>query len=217
MPSSIDLAIKPKQYVVQKLKVNPGMVELSPADLDRVKRERPVLEAAFATFSATLPSSLRLRQPVPGERSSSDGARRVFNGEPRSPHSGMDIAALRRARPSSRPRAEESCSPTTISSAGTPWSSTTGRGSSTMYGHLSAIDVAAGEVGGRGRRHRKGRRHRPRHRPAFALGRDAQSGDGRSRVVHVGCREQARQSEVGAVGPNHQVIDRIIRALVSPE
>src|SRR5205823_266466 len=49
--TSVELAIKPKQYVVQRLHVAPGMVELAPDDLARVNRERPMLQAALATLS----------------------------------------------------------------------------------------------------------------------------------------------------------------------
>jgi hypothetical protein len=145
MPSTVDLVIGPKQYVVQKLKVSPGMVELSPSDLARVNRERPVLQAAFATFSETLPSSLRLGQPVPGERSSSYGARRVFNGQSRSPHTGMDIAA-----PSGTPVAASARGKVLVADdyffGGNTVVLDHGQGLVTMYGHLRAIDVSVGDV-----------------------------------------------------------------------
>ena len=85
--------VEPVRYAEQRLKVAPGHVELSPKDLARYERERDHLAAVAATFSEVAPASLQLRQPVPGERSSSFGLRRVFNGQPRNPHSGMDIAA----------------------------------------------------------------------------------------------------------------------------
>jgi murein DD-endopeptidase MepM/ murein hydrolase activator NlpD len=68
-------------------------VDLSAADLQRFTGEHEHLQAALATFSAQIPATLGLRAPVAGERSSSFGLRRIFNGESRDPHSGMDIRA----------------------------------------------------------------------------------------------------------------------------
>jgi len=145
MSSSVELAIKPKQYVVQKLHVNPGMVDLSRSDLDRVNRERPVLQGALATFSETPPSTLRLQQPVPGTRSSSYGLRRMFNGQPRSPHTGTDIAA-----PQGTPVVASARGKVVLADnyffGGNTVVLDHGQGLVTMYGHLSAIDVRIGDV-----------------------------------------------------------------------
>ena len=85
--------IAPKTYAQQRLKVAPRTVELSPEDLARHERERAHQQALMARFTEPLPADLRMRPPVDGRRSSSFGLRRVFNGEARQPHSGMDIAA----------------------------------------------------------------------------------------------------------------------------
>ena len=90
---SIALAVKAKQYDVQHLKVEPRHVQLSPEDLARHERERAHLRKILAHWSDETPPTLQLREPTPGRRSSSFGLRRVFNGESRNPHSGMDIAA----------------------------------------------------------------------------------------------------------------------------
>ena len=90
---AVSYTVKPMKYAEQRLKVAPGKVDLSAADLARYERERTHQAQVIATHSVTLPAVLRMRAPVPGVQSSSFGLRRVFNGQSRNPHSGMDIAA----------------------------------------------------------------------------------------------------------------------------
>jgi murein DD-endopeptidase MepM/ murein hydrolase activator NlpD len=85
--------IQPWRYGEQRLKVAPKHVDLSPDDLARHQRERAHQAEVIAGFSDPPRAGLRMQPPVPGVRSGSFGLRRVFNGQPRSPHSGMDIAA----------------------------------------------------------------------------------------------------------------------------
>ncbi len=92
-PTRLTFRVLPAHYHTQRLKVSPAQVDLAAADLQRVTGERAHLQAALATFSPQTPATLRLLVPVAGKRSSSFGLRRIFNGESRDPHSGMDIGA----------------------------------------------------------------------------------------------------------------------------
>jgi murein DD-endopeptidase MepM/ murein hydrolase activator NlpD len=90
---TLPVKIAPKKYTEQRLKVPQSQVDLSPEDAARVETETQRQRASLDSFSSTLPTTLSLLQPTKGPRSDSYGKRRVFNGQSRNPHSGMDIAA----------------------------------------------------------------------------------------------------------------------------
>ena len=143
----IAFTVAPKLYPVQKLKVAPGKVDLSDADEARFERERAHMATVLATFSEPYPqeSALRMAPPVPGRRSSSFGLRRIFNGQPRSPHSGMDIAAAS-GTPVLAPLPGRVIDTGDYFFGGNTVFMDHGGGLLTMVGHLSAIHVKPGDV-----------------------------------------------------------------------
>ena len=98
----------------------------------------------MATFTAPLPDRLVLPAPVPGRRSSSFGLRRVFNGQSRNPHSGMDIAAPT-GTPIKAPMAGKVIDVGDYFFNGNTIWLNHGGGFLTMYCHLSKIDCAVGD------------------------------------------------------------------------
>ena len=143
--------IDPVRYAEQRLRVAPGQVDLSADDVARYERERLHLAGVAATFSDDTPATLRLLQPTPGRRSSSFGLRRVFNGQARNPHSGMDIAA-----PTGTPVVAPAAGRVIDTgdyffNGNTVWLDH-GGGLLTMVCHLSAIGVKPGDVVAAGER-----------------------------------------------------------------
>ena len=140
-----------KAYAEQRLKVAPGMVELSPEDLARHERERAHLGGVLKAFSETPPATLAMVQPVAGHRSSSFGLRRVFNDKPRSPHNGMDIAAPEGA-PVLAAAAGRVLDAGDYFFAGRTVILDHGQGLLTLYAHLSAWEVQIGQTVAAGER-----------------------------------------------------------------
>jgi murein DD-endopeptidase MepM/ murein hydrolase activator NlpD len=145
--STIAYAIAPKRYSEQRLKVAPGHVDLSPEDLARFERERQRSQDITATFSEPMNDAfdLRMQVPVPGRRSSSFGLRRVFNGQSRNPHSGMDIAAPT-GTPIRAPMAARVIDTGDYFFNGNTIWLDHGAGLLSMVCHLSAVGVKEGDV-----------------------------------------------------------------------
>ncbi len=147
---TVDFEVRPKLYAVQKIAVAPGKVDLSAEDKARTDRERAHLATVIATFSEPLPRAtaatpLQLRPPVAGRRSSSFGLRRVFNGQPRSPHSGMDIASPL-GTPVLAPLAGRVIDTGDYFFSGKAVWLDHGGGLISLMGHLSTIDAKVGDV-----------------------------------------------------------------------
>lgn len=140
----LTFSVGEKLYASQSLKVAPGQVNLSAKDLERVKVERERLDQALRRWSDEPPDTLRFAPPVPGVRSSSFGMRRIFNGESRNPHTGMDIAAAA-GTPVRAPLAGTVVDTGDYFFTGNTVVVDHGRGFMSMYCHLSAVDVHQGE------------------------------------------------------------------------
>lgn len=143
-PERLFFQVQPRAYAIQRLRVAPKHVDLSPGDLTRVNREREVLGVLLSSYSSEPPATLRLQQPVPGPRSSSFGLRRFFNDQPRNPHSGMDIAAAA-GTPVAAPADGRVIDTGEYFFNGNTILLDHGQGLLTMYCHLSEVRVHAGQ------------------------------------------------------------------------
>ena len=142
--ASISFQIKPFRYAEQRLKVAPGHVDLVAQDLARYERERAHTAEVMAIFSQALPATLQMQQPASGRASSSFGLRRVFNGQARNPHSGMDIAAPQGAPVLAGASGVVIDTGDYFFNGNTVWLDH-GSGLLSMYCHLSTIGVKVGD------------------------------------------------------------------------
>ena len=87
------VTVAPKEFPEQKLTVESKYVNPPKAALVRIEKEKKRLSAAYARRTPIPASAGPFLMPVPGEPTSVVGARRILNGEPRSPHPGIDLRA----------------------------------------------------------------------------------------------------------------------------
>lgn len=139
-----------KQYTEQHLTIeNPRMVNPLAEDLARIREESSRMRAQYVRYSDPVSSPLPFLQPVAGPLSSSFGRRRVLNGEPRSPHSGLDIAA-NTGTPIQAPAAGVVTLTGDFYFNGNTVFVDHGHGLISMMCHLSRIDVAEDQTVARG-------------------------------------------------------------------
>lgn len=87
------IIVLPKDFPVKKLWVNEKFVSPPEEFLERIKRESELLRAIYGMYTPMWLGEGEFIIPSEGKMSPNFGERRIFNNQPRSPHSGMDISS----------------------------------------------------------------------------------------------------------------------------
>ena len=159
-----------KKRPLQELKVERAYVEPPPEVRARIAEEARRTREILGGFSQQRRWSLPMQRPVPGEISSEFGLRRMFNGQQRSQHKGLDLrgaagAPVLAAADGTVALAEE------LYFSGNVVYLDHGLGLFSVYAHLSAIDVQPGRQVSRGQ----------------AIGKVGSTGRSTGPHLHLGC------------------------------
>ena len=138
------IQVTPVEFPEQRLSLPKKMVTPSKENLARIKREQELITAALAVVSARKFWSFPFKRPVPGEVTSAFGLRRILNGQPRSPHSGIDFDA-QTGDPVLAANQGKVILTGDFYFNGKSVFVDHGQGVVTMYFHLSRIDVGYGQ------------------------------------------------------------------------
>lgn len=143
---SESIAVTPRDWPIEQVRgVPPATVNPPPAIAARIEREQAQVVAARARDDDRTDFVQAFVWPVQGRISGRFGNQRVYNGTPKSPHSGMDIAA-----PNGTPVKAPAAGVVTFAGPDLYLTGGTllldhGYGVSSNFLHLSRIDVKVGD------------------------------------------------------------------------
>lgn len=147
---TIPFEVREREFPEQHITIaNERLVNPDAAALARHRRERAEQDAAYALRTPPRAGLAPFLRPTAGPLSSLFGFRRVFNGQPRARHSGLDIAA-----PVGTP--VQAPAPATVVAVGDYFFNGNtvmldhGGGLVTMYCHLDSTAVTPGQAVARG-------------------------------------------------------------------
>ncbi|HEX9162965.1 MAG TPA: M23 family metallopeptidase [Thermoanaerobaculia bacterium] len=141
----VTIDVRAKKFPISQLNVDEKFVELSKADLDRSHRESGEIDAIYERVTTDILPDEPFTVPIPGEQGKNFGERRIFNGEPRAPHSGADLHATTGTPVHATNRGRVVLAKNLFFTGNTVLLDH-GLGIYSLYAHLSRIDVKDGEV-----------------------------------------------------------------------
>ena len=138
--------VKDKKYTEQHISIkNNALVDPPQTEIYRIREESKRQRALYNSHSREIKFKERFRMPLEGTITSLFGHRRYFNGQPRSPHSGLDIAA-NEGTPILAPASGEIVLADELYFNGKTLFIDHGQGLVTMYCHMSKLLATRGEI-----------------------------------------------------------------------
>jgi murein DD-endopeptidase MepM/ murein hydrolase activator NlpD len=143
LQATYSLTVLPRRFPVRTLKVDPALVNPPPEMGERIAREAAELEQLWRQSSAERLWRGPFVPPVPNIVGSQFGARSIFNGQARSPHSGADFPSPTGA-PVAAPNAGRVVLARDLYFSGNTVILDHGLGLFSLLAHLSVIEVHEG-------------------------------------------------------------------------
>jgi murein DD-endopeptidase MepM/ murein hydrolase activator NlpD len=143
--TTYSLVVRPRRFPTRILEVDPDLVNPPPQEIERIARDTRQLHRLWDA-----PPGARLWQgpfirPVPDAANSSFGTRSIYNGEPRSPHSGTDFLSPA-GRSIKAPNAGRVVLAAPLYFTGGTVVIDHGLGVLSLFAHLSSIGVREGDM-----------------------------------------------------------------------
>ena len=134
-----------KKFPTTQLNVAEKFVDMSKANLNRSARESKEVGAIYGRITTSIVPEEPFSVPIPGVAGKNFGERRIFNGEPRAPHSGADLHAAVGTPVHATNRGRVVLAKNLFFTGNTVILDH-GLGIYSLYAHLSRIDVKPGEM-----------------------------------------------------------------------
>jgi murein DD-endopeptidase MepM/ murein hydrolase activator NlpD len=143
--ATYDLAVAAKSFPTRKLTVDEAFVNPPASAEARIQRDAATLAAVWQHSSNAALWRGEFARPVPNAANSAFGTRSVYNGQPRSPHSGADFLSPA-GTPVKAPNAGAVVLAEDLYYTGQTVVIDHGLGLFSLFAHLSAIDVHTGDA-----------------------------------------------------------------------
>jgi murein DD-endopeptidase MepM/ murein hydrolase activator NlpD len=143
------LVVKAKKFTTRQLRVEEKYVTPPENEMPRIEAESKRINAIFASVTPVKIWNGSFHVPVPGTAISNFGKRNVYNGDPRSPHSGVDFRGAS-GTPIRAPNAGRVVLASSLYFSGNTVILDHGLGLYSYLAHLSEFSVKEGEMVERG-------------------------------------------------------------------